>query len=130
MIVADTHAWLWWIGQDASLSNLARATMNRALADGSLGLSVISVWEAAMLIRKGRLDLDLPLRDLVARCERIDGFAILPITPSIAITSTESSAPHADPADRIIAATAQAHRAPLVTKDERLHATPGLRCLW
>lgn len=130
MIVADTHAWLWWLSGDASLSNLARRTMSDALEEGFLGVSVISVWEAAMLIRKRRLELDLPLREVVAHCERIEGFHILPITPGIAMASVELPAAHPDPADRLIAATAQAQRAPLVTKDERLHAIAGLRCLW
>lgn len=33
---------------------------------------------------------------------------------------------HADPADRLIAATALAHQAALITKDERLHGVAGL----
>lgn len=78
MIVADTHAWLRWTSLDASPTHLAWATMNRAMADGSLDLPVISVREAAKPIRNGRLDLDFPHRDLAARCKSIDGFEILP----------------------------------------------------
>ena len=67
MIVADTHAWLWWIASDAALSPAARRALDSAFADAALGVSAISVWEAAMLVKNGRLELALPLEDLVAR---------------------------------------------------------------
>jgi len=130
VIVADTHAWLWWISGDAALSPAAKEVLDGALDDGRLGVSAISVWEAAMLAKKGRLELALGIDELVRRCEALPGFRFLPITPHIALKSVALEPLHADPADRLIAATALAHRAALVTKDARLHALEGLVSLW
>ena len=130
MIVADTHAWLWWLAGDQALSRAASHAMDRAREDAALGVSAISVWEAAMLVKEGRLVLALPLDDLVARCETLPGLRFLPVTPRIALASVALERLHADPADRLIAATALAHGASLVTKDERLHALDGLTSVW
>jgi PIN domain nuclease of toxin-antitoxin system len=130
MVVADTHAWLWWLSGDASLSSAARSALDGAFHDATLGVSAISVWEAAMLVKKGRLALAMPLDDLVARCETLHGLRFLPVTPRIALASVALEPLHADPADRLITATALAHQAMLVTKDERLHAFSGLSSLW
>jgi PIN domain nuclease of toxin-antitoxin system len=130
VIVADTHAWLWWLSGDPSLSARARAALDGAFEDAALGVSAISVWEVAMLVKKGRLALALPLDDLVAHCETLVGLRFLSVTPRIALASVALEPLHADPADRLIAATALAHGASLVTKDERLHAVAGLASLW
>ena len=130
MIVADTHAWLWWLDGSAELSRDACGAMDRGLDEGRLGVSAISVWEAAMLVKKGRLQLARSISDLVAHCEQLSGMSFLPITPRIAVASVSLEPLHADPADRFIAATAIAHRAVLVTRDERLRHLSGLPSLW
>lgn len=57
------------------------------------------------------------------------GLKVLPIPPH----PKQAQHPdflHGDPADRLIAAMALVHRAPLITADEKLHRVPGLRCVW
>jgi len=130
MVVADTHAWLWWLSGDAALSRHARELLDAAFDGDALGVSAISVWEAAMLVKKGRLALSLPLDEVIARCETLSGLRFLPVTPRIALASVDLDPLHPDPADRLIAATAIANQAELVTKDERLHAFAGLTCRW
>jgi PIN domain nuclease of toxin-antitoxin system len=130
MIVADTHAWLWWLSGSTELSRVACDAMDRGLAEGRLRVSAISVWEAAMLVKKGRLQLALAISDLVAQCDRLSGMSFLPVTPRIALASVALEPLHADPADRFIAATALTHRATLVTRDERLRRLEGLPSLW
>jgi PIN domain nuclease of toxin-antitoxin system len=44
--------------------------------------------------------------------------------------SVATEAFHRDPADRLIVATARAHNALLVTKDERLLAHEGVQTVW
>lgn len=130
LILADTHAWLWWLSGNSDLSSPAREAMDRAFDDGELAVSAISVWEATMLERSGRLELRLPMNDVIAYCERLDGLTLLPITPRIALGSTQVDTPTQDPADRLIAATALQHGATLVTMDERLRNIQTLPSLW
>ena len=61
----------------------------------------------------------------------LDGVELLPLTPDIAVRSTGlgRGAP-ADPADRLIVATALVHGAPLVTRDERIHGFGGVTTVW
>ena len=77
-----------------------------------------------------RLGLALPLDDLLTHCESLAGLRFLNVTPRIALASVALEPLHADLADRLIAATALAQRATLVTKDERLHTLVGLPRVW
>jgi PIN domain nuclease of toxin-antitoxin system len=130
MIVMDTHAWLWWLSGDDDLSPAARDAIGRGLDGGILGVSAISVWEAALLVQKGRLLLAIPIDEIVAHCERLPGFQFLPVTPRIALASVALGLPHPDPADRLIAATTLAHGATLVTRDDRLRRLSAPPTLW
>ena len=67
---------------------------------------------------------------MVARCETLSGLRFLSVTPRITLASVALEPMHADPTDRLIAATALAHQATLLTKDERLHGLPGLDSRW
>ena len=48
----------------------------------------------------------------------------------IAVLAQSEEFRHGDPADRLIAATAIAHGAPLVTADAKLRRVKGLRVIW
>ena len=83
----------------------------------------MTFWEVAMLGSKGRLDF--PEDVGLWRRERLgQGLAEIPVDGEIGIRANALPGFHADPADRIIVATAQAgHR--LVTGDERILAWGG-----
>lgn len=66
------------------------------------------------------------MEDIAASLE----LQVISITPAIAALAESGIILHGDPSDRLIAATAIAHQAPLITADEKLHALPGLRCIW
>ena len=55
---------------------------------------------------------------------------VLPITPEIASLSQENFLLHKDPADRLIAATAIHHDAPLITADKKLGKLKQLKVIW
>ena len=119
MILLDTHV-LIWLDQDSSdLGARCRAAVDSALADDSLAVSAISFWEVAMLAERNRLTLDRELgawhRDLLAA-----GIRELTVDGSIGIRAASLAGLHGDPADRMIAATAQMYGATLATADRRL----------
>ena len=81
-------------------------------------LSAVSIWEALILIRKGRVDITGPLGDWVSSATA--GLREAPLTWEIAKVSEEIGLSHADPADRFLAATAKVLALTLVTADKNL----------
>ena len=130
MILLDTHAWLWWLSDPDRLSLPARRRIADARENGVVAVSAISAWEAAILVRKGRLELRLAVGDIVAACSRLPFFRFVPIGAGIAVASVELDGLHPDPADRLIVATARHEGLDLVTKDERLPRWPGATTVW
>ncbi len=59
MIVLDTHIWVWWIHNDARLTDKQR-TMIQNSEDQGLGISIISCWEVAKLVELKKLTLHYP----------------------------------------------------------------------
>jgi PIN domain nuclease of toxin-antitoxin system len=93
--------------------------VNKALAEARLAVSAISFWEIAILIAKRRLRALKSASEYRARI-LASGAQELPMTGDICILAGELENLHPDPADRLIAASAIAHDATLVTADERL----------
>jgi PIN domain nuclease of toxin-antitoxin system len=130
MILLDTCALIFDALQPDRLSPAALDAIDDGEAQGPLACADISLWEIAMLVGKGRLD---PGTDSATFCRlalESRGIRVLPITAEIAAESVQIELSHGDPADRLIAATARIHRAPLVTVDDRLRASPALRTIW
>lgn len=130
MILLDTCTLIFDALTPERLSPAAREALVRGEAEGELACADISLWEIAMLIARKRLD---PGTDAATFCRlAIDarGVQVLPITPEIAAASAVIDLPHGDPADRLIAATALAANAPLLTCDEKLRASGVVNTLW
>lgn len=122
LLLLDTHCWLWaQLGKLDRLSRPALQAIRAAESGGNLRISVISVWELGMLENRGRVALPMNIRSWVAEALTKPGISLLPLTPEIAVESSNLPGHlHGDPADRIIAATARAWNATLLTKDQRL----------
>ena len=123
MILFDTHTLLWLRAGDPRLGPVARAEIQQAWEDDDLALSAISLWEIAMLRDKARIRY--PDEVALWRREQLgQGVVEIPVDGEIEIRAATIVDFHADPADRIIVATALGgHR--LVTGDERILAWSG-----
>jgi len=127
----DTHVWIWWVSNPENLSETARRRIEQSMKNETLLISSISAWEVAMLKLKGRLELTLDVADWIAKSEALPFVKFAPVTNSIAVRAVQLPGTlHADPADRIIAATAMINGSVLVTKDEKLANYPFLETLW
>jgi PIN domain nuclease of toxin-antitoxin system len=122
VILLDTHAAIWLsVGQ---LGKQSRRIADKALASDALAISTISFWELSMLIAKGRLRARSSPREQRTKMLAA-GIQELLLTSDIAILAGEIENLHGDPADRIIAATAIAHEATLMTADANLLRWPN-----
>jgi PIN domain nuclease of toxin-antitoxin system len=127
-LLLDTHIWIWSLTESARLKPKVRAALSHRNAD--LWLSSISVWEALVLIRKGRLRVkDSDGSRWIGQALKRSPVREAPLTHAIAIESELLTVDHWDPADRFIAATARVLGVTLVTADERLIATGTLKVL-
>lgn len=131
MIVLDTHVWLWWISNPEKLSTDASLAIQEAVREDSVIISSISTWEVALLVKKGRLELTIDIRDWVRKTEGLPFVRFMPMDNTIALRSISLPGDfHHDPADRIITATAMTMGLPLVTKDEKILNYPHVQTLW
>jgi PIN domain nuclease of toxin-antitoxin system len=128
MIVLDTHAFLWWADESPRLSARARHAVEQADA---LGVCAISCWEIAMLVEKQRMRLDREVIVFLRQALALPRVEMLPLTPEVSVAAARlGSSSLADPADRMIAATALEAGAAVVSKDARLRGVEGLKTIW
>ncbi len=121
MVVLDTNALIFDALNPARLSRKARGLIERAHTRNDLCCSDISLWEIAMLVAKGRLDPGTSALEFMNLALAARAIAVLPIEPEIADLSVKlPEQVSADPADRLIAATAIHHGATLISTDTNL----------
>jgi PIN domain nuclease of toxin-antitoxin system len=122
LLLLDTHCWLWaQLGLVQKLSRPALAAIRDAESEGGLRVSVISVWEVAMLEQRGRVALPMNIRMWIEEALSKPGISVAPLTPEIVIESVHLPGElHGDPADRMLVATARVLGATLLTKDAPL----------
>ena len=87
MILLDTHVWVRWLNRDPHFPQDCSEVIAAAQADG-IGVSVISCWEVAMLVAKGRLELSKSVQEWVAEALAPRDMRVVELTPEIAIAST------------------------------------------
>ncbi len=127
MILRDTHVWIWLAGEVAEWSEPAA----RAIAEADvIAVSATSTWETAVLVRRGRLQLDRSVDLWVAQALALPRVIELPLTAHLALQAELLPGLPGDPADRFLAATAIHLGCPLVTKDRLLHNHSALRWIW
>lgn len=129
-IVCDTHALIYWSLAPQNLGPAAARFIERALAQREVLCADISLWEIAMLAEKGRLRLDAKIEEYLDQLVAALQLTVLPISPRIAALAQSGRFTQKDPADRLIAATALALEAPLVSRDAEFTRIEGLRLVW
>lgn len=123
-ILLDTHIWLWAYLEPRRLgSRLLGELRNPA---NELWLSPISTWEALTLHSKGRIQLAADIDEWLRNATAVTREA--PLTHEIALAASRLPL-HQDPADRMLAATAQVLDLILATADQRLLGLAEIRTL-
>lgn len=128
MIVLDTHVWIWWHDDPSRLSRSASE-----LVDGAdvLGVSAASCYEARRLAARGRIEFDRPADDWIHQALAHPRVRSIVVDARVAVTAGAiGEAFPGDPLDRMIYASALAHRARLVTRDRRLREADPVTAAW
>jgi PIN domain nuclease of toxin-antitoxin system len=121
-LLLDTHIALLLDSGDPRLrSRTCTLIDERWRSGGTIRVSAVTVWEVALLVDTGRIELDLPIEAWVTRfCER-PGIEAVPLGHRAAVRSYQlHHLEQRDPADRLLIATAIDLACPLVTDDERI----------
>ena len=129
--VADTHAVLWYLYNDARLSVVARTWIEGAVEAGEqIALSTITLAEMVYLVEKGRIDT-AALSRLAAALDE-SGAVLVEVPIDRQIVQAMTRVPRADVPDlpdRIIAATALYLGVPLISRDGKIQAS-DLGAIW
>ena len=121
MILLDTHVLVWLVSGNSRLGHGARENIDAAASNGEVHVSAISVWEIALLARKGRLALGGDTREWIASALSLPGVAIMAIDDDIATEAALLPEPFRnDPADRILVATVRRRGWSLMTADRAI----------
>jgi PIN domain nuclease of toxin-antitoxin system len=126
-LLLDTHAFIWWDGNQSKLSAAALAACK--LTTNSLHLSLASAWEMQIKMQIGKLALHLPLVDVLRDQQEQNGLVLEPITLEDIIALSALPALHRDPFDRLIITQAKRRGFHLVTHDFELARYP-VSVLW
>ena len=130
MILLDTHVAVWLAVEPSKISKRATdAVLEARRTNGGLGIADVTLWEVAMLIDQGRIDVMIPMESFLKEIEA--NFTVLPLTPKIASRSMRFAATYPrDPMDRLIGATAVVENLLLVTRDEKIRASNEVETIW
>jgi PIN domain nuclease of toxin-antitoxin system len=113
------------------LSRAALATIRRATAADGISVASISLWELATLIDQGRIRAPGTIESSVRAVVNSTSVVVHEITPEVAALATAFPRDFsADPADRLIGATARSLGLPLVTRDQRMLESSLLKAIW
>lgn len=131
-IICDTNVLIFWADRPDRLTAKAGDVLDADETNRCLAIADITLWKIAMLFAKGRLNCSAGVTASEYMRRIMDALRLeaLPVTPAIAELSQSNIFSHHDPADRLIAATAIHHHAPLVTSDRRLRELKELETIW
>jgi PIN domain nuclease of toxin-antitoxin system len=125
-LLLDTHVLLWSGFKDPRLGRKAAAGINLASREGRIRISAVTPWEIGLLASKKRINLHLDVLAWIREALSKPGVRLAAMDPEIAVESTRLPFEmHADPADRILVATARHLGATLVTADGALLELAG-----
>jgi PIN domain nuclease of toxin-antitoxin system len=117
-LLLDTHVFLWYASADTKLSSSAISRIRSE--PGKVYLSLASAWEISIKAGLGKLELHLPLSELLGQPMLDDGIELLNLTAEDVVSYTDLRLPesgHRDPFDRILVVQTQLRDLSLMTAD-------------
>lgn len=133
-VVADTQVLIWYVLEPERLSTAAVSALEDATAaDAPIYVSAHSLVELVYAVEKPANPLTEDDRQAILGELAIDNspFEVVAVSAEVANRVAQvPREPNADPADRIIVATAEILGVPLVSKDGHVPAMTSNRVIW
>lgn len=112
----DTHTIIWFINGDKELSDKAKQIIEKDSAANYV--SVASLWEIAIKISLGKLELHQPFSAIKHQLDE-NGFNLLPVTWQDTLLIASMPFHHRDPFDRILIAQGINNNLNIITRDDQ-----------
>ncbi|BBO92885.1 type II toxin-antitoxin system VapC family toxin [Desulfosarcina ovata] len=128
-ILLDTCCIIWAVSEPLAISKNARLLL--AAEESEVYVSVISAAEIACAVERERIVIDRHWKNWFRHYIDLNCWQVQNI--SLEIMEEAYSLPeafHADPADRIIAATARLNNFTILTADKKIRSYPHVKTLW
>jgi PIN domain nuclease of toxin-antitoxin system len=126
-LLLDTHIWIWAVDRPEKLNRKVQRELQKA--GNELYLSPVSIWEAHLLARRGRLRIGQSIShwvdDVLAKVPLQEA----PFNFAVAVAASGITLPESDLGDVFLAATASVFDLMLVTADPQLLACRWLKTL-
>ena len=116
-LLVDTHILLWAIAEPQKLPVGSQAKLEAA--ENEVLFSAVSIWELAIKLQIGRLELPVELEEITEAAKTM-GFVELPVSAAHAASVRHLPLYHRDPFDRLLVAQAIYEPARLLTADRAL----------
>ena len=128
MFLLDTHTFIWlcmdWKMLPPQLTDLFES------APDGLFISSITAVETGLLVNAGRVSLPCSCEYFFQKNMRYFRIQEIPVDVEIGLASAGLPLIHRDPFDRILIATAQAHKMTILTKDRTIPTYPKVKAVW
>jgi PIN domain nuclease of toxin-antitoxin system len=114
-LLLDTHAFIWFVNGDNQLPDKSINLIKKL--DNKCHISVASIWEIAIKLSIGKLDLNDKFEE-IAKIMKQNHIELLPITFEHIQKLLTLDFHHRDPFDRIIISQWLVEKLTIITKDE------------
>lgn len=126
----DTCSIIWDALSPKTLSRKAKTAITKHEQEGLIFCD-ISSWEIAMLMKKGKLQIEETPSNFIKTILDSKNYIYKTITPEIADLSVNLGKEiNKDPADRLIVATSIINNFELITADKNLIKSDLLKTIW
>ena len=122
----DTHTVIWYLDESHRLPQGMEEVIDHS--DNRIYVSSVSLWETAIKINLGKLELNSTFNEFLNKVRNSD-FDILQIEDAYLQSLSILPSIHKDPFDRLLIATALVENLTIITVDEnvRKYSVP---CIW
>lgn len=114
-VLLDTHTIIWLANDPKLLSVTAKAALN---SESRLLLSHVSVWEMAIKIKTGKLNLKLPLKGFILKATEKHSLDFLDISLEHIYYTQTLPLYHQDPFDRLLIAQSLIENIAIISSDK------------